>query len=152
MGCSRSPLDRRHSPLCRAPLAGTPRPVFGAVLFPVNAGGGPSDPAPTSEADTYGSGFAQIVHLHQPTANDAALGDASGIPAQGDSGIQIGSGNVAGVPDPDVEAVRITVEIRAPPTTSPDRTVRSTATIACCKRPDGPCYRCPRGRRRATPA
>ena len=72
------------------PLAAAPRPVFGAVLFPVNAGGGSTDPAATSEADIYASGFAQIIHLHQPTANDAALGDASGIPAPGDSGIQIG--------------------------------------------------------------
>ena len=72
------------------PLDGTPRPVFGAVLFPVGAGGAPTDPAATSEADTYASGFAQIVHVRQPTANDAALGDTSELPAPGDAGIQIG--------------------------------------------------------------
>jgi len=60
MGCSRSPLTGaiRLDAVRLPPLAETPRPVFGAVLFPVKAGGGPSDPAPTSEADIYGSGFA----------------------------------------------------------------------------------------------
>jgi hypothetical protein len=72
------------------PLDASSRPVFSAVLFPVDAGGAPTDPTATSEADTYGSGFAQIVHAHQPTANDAAIGDASEIPAPGDTGIQIG--------------------------------------------------------------
>lgn len=71
-------------------LGATPRPVFAAVLFPVDAGGAPTDPSATGEAETYDSGFAQIVHVHQPTANDAVIGDASAIPAPGDIGIQIG--------------------------------------------------------------
>jgi hypothetical protein len=72
------------------PLASQPRPVFGAVLFPVNAGGAPTDPSATGEAETYDTGFAQIVHVHQPTANDATVGDGSGIPAPVDAGVQIG--------------------------------------------------------------
>jgi len=72
------------------PLAAAARPVFAAVLFPVDSGGAAIDPAVTSEAEAYDSGFAQIVHAHQPTANDGVHGDGSGIPAATDIGIQLG--------------------------------------------------------------
>ncbi len=71
-------------------LAPAARPVFAAVLFPVDASGGPADDAAIAEAERYDSGFAQIVHARQPTANDGVVGDASTLPAGGDIGIQVG--------------------------------------------------------------
>ncbi|HET7487727.1 MAG TPA: hypothetical protein VFJ85_07340 [Acidimicrobiales bacterium] len=66
------------------------RPVFGAVLFPVDTAGGAIDPSATSEADTYASGFAQVVHSHQPEANATVTGAGSPLPVAADPGVQLG--------------------------------------------------------------
>jgi hypothetical protein len=71
-------------------LESSARPLFAAVLFPVDAGGGPADGSAITEAERYDSGFVQIVHAHQPTGNDGVVGDASTLPAPSDIGIQIG--------------------------------------------------------------
>src|SRR5262249_47756095 len=72
------------------PPDATPRPLFAAVLFPVDTVGTHTDPDSVSEAERFNSGFAQIVHVHQPTANDGVVGDGSVLPAPGDIGVQIG--------------------------------------------------------------
>jgi hypothetical protein len=71
------------------PLDGS-RQVFAAVLFPVDASGTSADVQATIEAETYDDGFAKVVHVNQPAANDAVVGDREGIPAATDAGIQIG--------------------------------------------------------------
>jgi hypothetical protein len=66
------------------------RPVFAAVLFPVDTAGAAIDPSAVSEADTYGAGFTQITHSYQPTANDTVTGGDSPIPLATEPGIQLG--------------------------------------------------------------
>jgi hypothetical protein len=73
----------------RLPALSAQRQVFAAVIFPVDAEGAIDDSA-FNIAETYDDGFAQVVHLFQPQANDAVVGDGSQIPAASDIGIQIG--------------------------------------------------------------
>ena len=68
-------------------LAETRRQVFAAILFPVDAVG--IDDGAFGLAETYDDGFAQIVHVHQPQASSAVIGDGT-IPAGTDVGVQIG--------------------------------------------------------------
>jgi len=70
-------------------LGAAARQLFAAVLFPVDAVGAIDDAA-FGVAETYDDGFAKIVHLYQPQANDAVIGDNAGIPAATDAGVQIG--------------------------------------------------------------
>ena len=72
------------------PLESVARPVFAAVLFAVDATGTPGEDEAIAEAETYDAGFAQLVHVNQPTANDGVLGDPSELPAAVDVGIQVG--------------------------------------------------------------
>jgi hypothetical protein len=72
----------------RLPALTTARQVFAAMVFPVDPSGAVDDNS-FSVAETYDDGFAQIVHLNQPQANDAVLGDSS-ISAATDIGVQIG--------------------------------------------------------------
>jgi hypothetical protein len=72
----------------RLPALTAARQVFAAQLFPVDAQGSIDDSA-FSVAETYDDGFAQIVHVYQPQANDAVLGESS-ISAPTDIGVQIG--------------------------------------------------------------
>jgi hypothetical protein len=72
----------------RLPALGKPRQLFAAVVFPVDASGAIDDKA-FSVAETYDDGFAQVVHVNQPQANDAVLGDGN-ISAASDIGVQIG--------------------------------------------------------------
>jgi hypothetical protein len=74
----------------RIPPLAASRQVVAAVLFPVDAGGTSVDDIATVEAETYDDGFAKVVHLYQPAANDAVVGDRTGVPAGTDVGIQIG--------------------------------------------------------------
>jgi len=73
----------------RLPALGASRQLFAAVVFPVDATAAIDDSA-FSEAETYDDGFAQVVHLYQPQANNAVIGDKNGVPAASDIGIQIG--------------------------------------------------------------
>jgi hypothetical protein len=72
----------------RLPRLADRRPLFAAVLFPVDATGTIDDNA-FSVAETYDDGFAQIVHVNQPQSNDAVLGDGN-LSAPADIGVQIG--------------------------------------------------------------
>lgn len=72
---------------CLPALTGA-RQLFAALLFPVDPGGSIDDNA-FSVAETYDDGFAQVVHLNQPQANDAVLGESS-ISAPTEIGVQIG--------------------------------------------------------------
>ncbi len=72
----------------RLPPLTTARQLFAAIVFPVDAGGAIDDTA-FSVAEKYDDGFAQIVHVNQPLANDAVFGDG-GLPAAADIGVQIG--------------------------------------------------------------
>jgi hypothetical protein len=72
----------------RLPALTAARQLFAAQLFPVDAQGSIDDSA-FSIAETYDDGFAQIVHVNQPQANDAVLGESS-ISAPTEIGIQIG--------------------------------------------------------------
>ncbi len=73
----------------RIPELTASRQLFAALLFPVDAVGPIADDA-FSVAETYDDGFAQIVHLNEPLANNAVLGQDTTMPAPSSIGIQIG--------------------------------------------------------------
>jgi hypothetical protein len=72
----------------RLPALTVSRQLFAAILFPVDPGGAVDDNA-FSIAERYDDGFAQIVHVNQPQANDAVLGEGN-LSAATDIGVQIG--------------------------------------------------------------
>ena len=74
----------------RIPPLDASRQVTAAVLFPVDASGTSFNDIVTIEAETYDDGFAKVVHVFQPTANNAVVGDRANVPAGVDVGIQIG--------------------------------------------------------------
>lgn len=71
----------------RIPPLDASRQVAAAVLFPVDASGTSFDDIVTIEAQTYDDGFAKVVHVYQPHANDAVVGDRTAVPAGVDVGI-----------------------------------------------------------------
>jgi hypothetical protein len=72
------------------PLGPDPRQLFAAVLFPVQNNHEPEYQQAFLEAFSYDDGFAKIVHCHQPSSADAAVGDVPRLAPATDAGIQIG--------------------------------------------------------------
>lgn len=76
----------------RLPELVSARQIFAPVLFPVVdvlTNESLYDEA-LIEAQDYSDGFAKIMHCHQPTSADAAVGNENDLPAATDAGIQIG--------------------------------------------------------------
>ncbi len=77
----------------RIPAISSPRPLFGAVLFPVVKGpvqpNGDFDTLKIEAAD-YDDGFAKIVHAQQPVSANILSDEPDGIHVQKEAGIRLG--------------------------------------------------------------
>jgi hypothetical protein len=71
-------------------LAGTPRPVFAAVLFPVDAASSPGYDSVFPEAEDYDDGFAKVVHASQPISAGLIDTEPASLPPLRDLGIRLG--------------------------------------------------------------
>lgn len=77
----------------RIPAVSNPRPLFGAVLFPVTKGPGqPNGDFDTLkiEAADYDDGFAKIVHAQQPVSANLLSEEPDNIHVQKETGIRLG--------------------------------------------------------------
>jgi hypothetical protein len=72
------------------PLAGTPRPVFAAIQFPVDDAAASDDARVFVEAETYSDGFAKVVHGAQPVAGGPVDTEPGGPAPVRDRGFRLG--------------------------------------------------------------
>ncbi|MEP0710648.1 MAG: hypothetical protein ABJC55_01880, partial [Algoriphagus sp.] len=93
------PLIKRYAAKIPALTAGTARPVFAPVLFPVlyKKASDPNEPVPLGpwdelfkEAQSYDDGFAKIVHANQPVSGNLLEESQDELPPQSDAGIRLG--------------------------------------------------------------